>query len=249
MRSHYCGLVDETLIGQTVTLCGWVNKARVQSHQVFIDLRDHEGIVQLLVESDQPELFAAASALSQEDCLRVSGTIRQRHSINDKIKTGRVELLPQSIEVLNRAVNLPFHSHENPGEDVRLKYRYLDLRRPEMQRMMRTRTKLVQALRAWLDAQVGLVGTIAAHRLVVAHARKRIGQFHIHHFAEHMTDQFFGGVLHLGLIDPSEFHIELGEFELTIGAQGFVAKAAGNLIVAVEAGHHQDLLEQLRRLR
>ena len=153
MRSHYCGLVDETLIGQTVTLCGWVNKARVQSHQVFIDLRDHEGIVQLLVESDQPELFAAASALSQEDCLRVSGTIRQRHSINDKIKTGRVELLPQSIEVLNRAVNLPFHSHENPGEDVRLKYRYLDLRRPEMQRMMRTRTKLVQALRAWLDAR------------------------------------------------------------------------------------------------
>ncbi|MBD8524167.1 aspartate--tRNA ligase [Pseudomarimonas arenosa] len=153
MRSQFCGLVDETLIGQTVTLCGWVNKARVQSHQVFFDLRDHEGIVQILVESDQPELFEIASSLGQEDCLRVTGKVRERHSINDKIRTGRVEVLAEKIDVMNRAINLPFHSHETPGEDVRLKYRYLDLRRPEMQRMMRTRIKLVQALRAWLDAR------------------------------------------------------------------------------------------------
>ena len=151
MRTHYCGLVDETLIGQTVTLCGWVNKARVQSHQVFVDLRDHEGIVQVLVESDQPELFAAASALGHEDAVRIVGTVRARHAINDKIRTGRIEIVPTAIEVLNKAEPLPFHAHENPGEETRLKYRYLDLRRPEMQQMMRTRIRLVQSLRRWLD--------------------------------------------------------------------------------------------------
>lgn len=153
MRTHFCGLVDEALIGQTVTLCGWVNTARVQSHQVFVDLRDHEGIVQVLVESDQPELFKAASALGNEDCLRVTGTVRARHAVNDKIRTGRIEIIPTAIEVLNKAEPLPFHAHENAGEETRLKYRYLDLRRPEMQTMMRTRIKLVQALRRWLDAR------------------------------------------------------------------------------------------------
>ena len=153
MRTHFCGLVDEALIGQTVSLCGWVNKARVQSHQVFVDLRDHEGIVQVLVESDQPELFAAASALGAEDAVRVTGTVRARYAANDKIRTGKVEIVPTAIEVLNKAEPLPFHAHENPGEEVRLKYRYLDLRRPEMQTMMRTRIRLVQALRRWLDAR------------------------------------------------------------------------------------------------
>jgi aspartyl-tRNA synthetase len=153
MRTHFCGLVDEALIGQTVSLCGWVNKARVQSHQVFVDLRDHEGIVQVLVESDQPELFAQASALGAEDAVRVTGTVRARYAANDKIRSGKVEIVPTTIEVLNKAEPLPFHAHENPGEEVRLKYRYLDLRRPEMQTMMRTRIRLVQALRRWLDAR------------------------------------------------------------------------------------------------
>jgi aspartyl-tRNA synthetase len=153
MRTHFCGLVDESLIGQTVTLCGWVNKARVQSHQVFVDLRDHEGIVQVLVESDQPELFKAAGDLGLEDCVRVTGAVRARYAANDKIKTGKIEIVPTAIEVLNKAEPLPFHAHENAGEDVRLKYRYLDLRRPEMQHMMRTRIRLVQALRRWLDAR------------------------------------------------------------------------------------------------
>jgi aspartyl-tRNA synthetase len=151
MRTHFCGLVDETLIDKTVTLCGWVNTARVQSHQVFVDLRDHEGIVQVLIESDQPELFKAASALGNEDCLRVTGTVRARHAVNEKIKTGRIEIVPTAIEVLNKAEPLPFHAHENAGEETRLTYRYLDLRRPEMQAMMRTRIKLVQALRRYLD--------------------------------------------------------------------------------------------------
>ncbi len=153
MRTHFCGLIDEALTGQTVTLCGWVNSARVQSHQVFVDLRDHEGIVQVLIESDQPELFKAASALGNEDCLRVTGTVRARHAVNDKIKTGRIEIVPTAIDVLNKAEPLPFHAHENAGEETRLTYRYLDLRRPEMQTMMRTRIKLVQALRRYLDAR------------------------------------------------------------------------------------------------
>jgi aspartyl-tRNA synthetase len=153
MRTHFCGLIDEALIGQTVTLCGWVNKARVQSHQVFVDLRDHEGIVQMLVESDQPELFKDASALGNEDCLRITGTVRARHAVNDKIKTGKIEIVPTAIEIMNKAEPLPFHAHENAGEETRLKYRYLDLRRPDMQQMMRTRIKLVQALRRYLDAR------------------------------------------------------------------------------------------------
>ncbi|MGN6152375.1 MAG: aspartate--tRNA ligase [Lysobacteraceae bacterium] len=151
MRTHFCGLVDEALIGRTVTVCGWVNKARAQSHQAFVDLRDHEGIVQVLVESDQPELFAIAGALGSEDCVRVTGTVRARYAVNDKLRSGKVEIVPTAIEVLNKAEALPFHAHENPGEDVRLKYRYLDLRRPEMQHAMRTRIRLVQALRRWLD--------------------------------------------------------------------------------------------------
>ncbi len=153
MRTHFCGLVHETLIGQTVTVCGWVNKARVQSHQAFVDVRDHEGIVQVLVESDQPDLFAIAGSLGAEDAVRVTGTVRARYAPNDKIRTGKVEIVPTAIEVLNKAEALPFHAHETPGEDVRLKYRYLDLRRPEMQQAMRTRIRLVQALRRWLDAR------------------------------------------------------------------------------------------------
>ncbi|MCB1552740.1 MAG: aspartate--tRNA ligase [Xanthomonadales bacterium] len=151
MRTHFCGLVDEALIGQTVTLCGWADVARNLGGVCFIDLRDHEGIVQIVAEPDNPA-YATAADVGYEFCLRVTGTVRARHSVNDKIRTGKVEVLAERIEILNRADSLPFYSHENPGEDVRLKYRHLDLRRPEMQRMMRRRTALVRALRSYLDA-------------------------------------------------------------------------------------------------
>lgn len=98
-------------------------------------------------------VIAAASKVGYEDCLRITGTVRVRHSVNDKIRTGKVEVVAERIEVLNKAEPLPFHHHENPGEDVRLKYRYLDLRSPDMQRKMRTRTRLVSALRHYLDAR------------------------------------------------------------------------------------------------
>src|SRR5688500_14657011 len=156
MRTHFCGLVDEALIGQTVTLCGWADVARDLGGLCFIDLRDHEGIVQVVAEpaSNVPgnaEVLSAAAQVGYEDCLRVTGTVRKRQSVNDRIRTGQVEVVATKIELLNKAEPLPFHAHENPGEDIRLKYRYLDLRTPDMQRKMRTRTKLVAALRRYLD--------------------------------------------------------------------------------------------------
>ncbi len=153
MRTHFCGLIDESLIGQTVTLCGWVNTNRVQSHTVFTDLRDHQGVAQVVVDSDMGDLFPVVKDLALESCVRVTGTVRARQAVNDKIRTGKVEVLASEIEVLNKAEPLPFHQHENPGEETRLTYRYLDLRSPDMQRKMRTRTKLVSALRHWLDAR------------------------------------------------------------------------------------------------
>ena len=153
MRTHFCGLVDETLIGQTVTLAGWTDVARNQGGVCFIDLRDHEGIVQVTVEIDNAEVFAVAASLGYEDVIQVEGVVRARHAVNDKIATGKVEVIASKITLLNKAAPLPFHAHENPGEDTRLKYRYLDLRRPEMQRMQRTRVKLVRALRHWLDGR------------------------------------------------------------------------------------------------
>jgi len=158
MRTHFCGLVDETLIGQTVTLAGWTDVARNLGGVCFIDLRDHEGIVQVTVEpgaegSAEAEVFKVAASLGYEDVLQVEGVVRARHAVNDKIRTGKVEVIATRITVLNKAEPLPFHAHENPGEETRLKYRYLDLRRPEMQRMQRTRIKLVQSLRRYLDGR------------------------------------------------------------------------------------------------
>ncbi|GLQ88501.1 aspartate--tRNA ligase [Dyella flagellata] len=153
MRTHFCGLINESLVGQTVTLCGWVNTLRLQSHVAFVDLRDHEGIAQVVIERDNADAFAVAGELGYEYCLRVTGSIRKRLSANDKLKTGTVEVLAEKVEILNVAKDLPFALHENPNEDMRMTYRYLDLRRPDMQQMMRTRIRLVQALRRYLDAR------------------------------------------------------------------------------------------------
>jgi aspartyl-tRNA synthetase len=152
MRTHYCGLVGEALIGQTVTLCGWADVARNLGGVCFIDLRDHEGIVQVVADPARPEVFAVAAEVGYEYCLRVTGTVRARESVNARIATGKVEIVADSIEILNKADKLPFYSHETPGEDVRLKYRYLDLRNPVMQKRMRKRIALVQSLRRRLDA-------------------------------------------------------------------------------------------------
>ena len=150
MRSHFCGLINESMLDQRVTLCGWVDVSRNLGGVCFIDLRDHEGIVQVVAEPDNPA-FADAEKVGYEYCLKITGTVRARHSVNAKIATGAVEVLAESIEILNASASLPFYNHENPGEDIRLRYRYLDLRRPEMQKTMRKRTALVRALRSYLD--------------------------------------------------------------------------------------------------
>jgi aspartyl-tRNA synthetase len=151
MRSHFCGLIDESLIDQNVTLCGWVNTLRLQSHVAFVDLRDHEGIAQVVIERENADAFAIAGELGYEYCIKVTGQVRKRLAANDKLKTGTVELIADKVEILNAARDLPFALHETPNEDMRMTYRYLDLRRPEMQQMMRTRTKLVRELRRYLD--------------------------------------------------------------------------------------------------
>jgi aspartyl-tRNA synthetase len=151
MRSHFCGLIDESLIDQNVTLCGWVNTLRLQSHVAFVDLRDHEGIAQVVIERENVDAFAIAGELGYEYCIKVTGQVRKRLAANDKLKTGTVELIADKVEILNAARDLPFALHETPNEDMRMTYRYLDLRRPEMQQMMRTRTKLVRELRRYLD--------------------------------------------------------------------------------------------------
>jgi len=153
MRSHYCGLIGEAEVGRSVSLCGWADARRDHGGVVFVDLRDHEGIVQVVADPDNAGVFKIASKVGYEDCLRVTGTVRVRSNINEKIPTGHYEVVAESIELLNAARDLPFALHENPNEEMRLKYRYLDLRRPEMQKVMRTRIKLVQALRRWLDAR------------------------------------------------------------------------------------------------
>ena len=151
MRTHFCGLIDETLVGQEVTLCGWVNTLRLQSHVAFVDLRDHEGLAQVVIDRDNEAAFKVAGEIGYEYCLRVTGTVRKRIAANDKLRTGTVELVAATVEVLNAAKDLPFALHENPNEDMRMTYRYLDLRRPEMQKIMRTRIALVRSLRRYLD--------------------------------------------------------------------------------------------------
>lgn len=153
MRTHYCGEIGERLLGERVTLCGWADARRDHGGVVFVDLRDHSGLAQIVADPDQANVFAVATKVGYEDCLRVTGTVRERSSVNEKIATGRYEVIAESIALLNPAKNLPYALHENPNEDMRMTYRYLDLRRPDMQKMMRTRIKLVRSLRNWLDAR------------------------------------------------------------------------------------------------
>jgi aspartyl-tRNA synthetase len=155
MRTHYCGSVAADQIGQTVTLCGWADTRRDHGNVIFIDLRDHVGIVQVVVEPDQQAAFKAAEQVKYEYCLRITGRVRARDAaaVNDKMPTGGLEVFATDVEVLNASAPLPFMLDETPNEETRLRYRYLDLRRPQMQRTMRMRTRLTQAIRHYLDTR------------------------------------------------------------------------------------------------
>ncbi|NHA16027.1 aspartate--tRNA ligase [Thioalkalivibrio sp. XN279] len=153
MRTHYCGEVNEALIGQSATVVGWVHRRRDHGGVIFVDLRDREGLLQVVFNPDDAAMFALAESLRSEFVLRVTGEVRSRPegTANPGLATGQVELVARQLEVLNRSETPPFHHDEAAGEDLRLRYRYLDLRRPEMLRNLRLRHRVTSALRRFLD--------------------------------------------------------------------------------------------------
>ncbi|HET7843147.1 MAG TPA: aspartate--tRNA ligase [Xanthomonadales bacterium] len=155
MRTHHCGLVDDSLVDQSVTLCGWADTRRDHGGVIFVDLRDHEGIVQVVVEPENGNAFRVAEGVKYEYCLRITGRVRARPAtqVNDRLRTGKIEVVADEVEVLNASAPLPFMLDETPGEEARLRWRYLDIRRPDMQKAMRLRTRLVGAIRRHLDAR------------------------------------------------------------------------------------------------
>ncbi len=155
MRSLYCGEVNEAHIGEEVTLCGWVNRRRDLGAVIFIDLRDREGIVQVVFDPDLQAVLAKANTLRNEFCVQLKGKVRARPEgqINKDMKTGAIEVLGIELTILNKSAPLPLDSNQNNSEEQRLKYRYLDLRRPEMTERIRFRAKVTSAVRASLEAQ------------------------------------------------------------------------------------------------
>ncbi len=154
MRTHYCGELNAGHIDREVTLCGWVQRRRDHGGVIFIDLRDHKGIAQVVFDPDREDSFNTADVVRNEFVLKISGRVRRRPegTINKDLPTGEIEILGHDIEVLNRAKTPPFQlDDDNVQEDVRLRYRYVDLRRPDMQRALRLRAQTVKALRSYLD--------------------------------------------------------------------------------------------------
>ncbi|MDE1482909.1 aspartate--tRNA ligase [Xenorhabdus bovienii] len=153
MRTNYCGQLSLAHEGQKVTLCGWVNRRRDLGGLIFIDMRDREGIVQVFFDPDQKEAFAQASELRNEFCIQITGIVRARpdSQINKEMATGEVEVFADSLMVFNRSEPLPLDSNQNNSEEQRLKYRYLDLRRPEMSLRLKTRAKVTSFVRRFMD--------------------------------------------------------------------------------------------------
>ncbi len=153
MRTHYCGDVRETLAEQTVTICGWADNRRDLGGLIFVSLRDHTALLQVVIEPDNAAAFEASKEIRNEFCLRITGRVRLRpeSQINDRMVTGKVELVADKVEVLNGAPALPYD--DNAHEEIRLRYRYLDLRKPELQHAIRLRHRLTRALRDYLDSR------------------------------------------------------------------------------------------------
>ncbi len=154
MRSNYCGLTTEALLGQTVTLCGWVNRRRDHGGVIFVDLRDREGYVQIVCDPDRADMFKTAESLRNEFCIQVKGLVRARPAgtINDALKSGKIEVLCHELNVLNPSVTPPFQlDDDNLSETTRLTHRVLDLRRPYMQNNLMLRYKVAMEVRKYLD--------------------------------------------------------------------------------------------------
>ena len=155
MRTHYCGHVDESLVDQEIEVCGWVHRRRDHGGVIFVDLRDREGIVQVVFDPDTPQIFMTAERIRNEYVLRVKGRVRQRPkgTENPDMATGKVEMLGLALEVLNRAEVPPFQveGDTDASEEIRLRHRYLDLRRPEMLQRLKMRAQVTGVLRRFLD--------------------------------------------------------------------------------------------------
>ncbi|WP_324498422.1 aspartate--tRNA ligase [Polaromonas sp.] len=155
MRSHYCGLVTEALMGQTVSLCGWVNRRRDHGGVIFIDLRDREGYVQVVCDPDRADMFTTAEGVRNEFCVQIKGLVRARPdgTVNDALKSGKIEVLCHELIVLNPSVTPPFQlDDDNLSETTRLTHRVLDLRRPYMQNNLMLRYRVAMETRKFLDA-------------------------------------------------------------------------------------------------
>lgn len=157
MRTHYCGHLNATHIGQEVEICGWVHRRRDHGGVIFIDLRDREGLVQVVYDPDLEDIFAIAEHVRNEYVLKVKGRVRPRPegTVNPDLGTGEIEILGLDLEVLNRSETPPFQlaEHEHVSEEVRLRYRYMDLRRPEMLNRIRMRAAVTRQLRNYLDTE------------------------------------------------------------------------------------------------
>ena len=156
MRTHYCGDVNAAHIDQIVTLYGWSHRRRDHGGVIFIDLRDREGIVQVVCDPDRIETFRTAERVRNEFCLRATGKVRRRPegTVNPDMSTGEIEVLAHDLEVLNPSVTPPFQlDEENLNENVRLQHRVIDLRRPQMQANLRLRYRVTMAVRRYFDEQ------------------------------------------------------------------------------------------------
>jgi len=155
MRSHYCGELNASNISQEITLCGWVHRRRDHGGVIFLDIRDREGITQVVFDPDRAESFALADSVRNEFVVKLKGLVRARPegTTNANMRTGEIEVLGTELEILNAAQTPPFQldEHQSVGEDVRLKHRFIDLRRPEVQAKMRFRSKVTSVLRRYLD--------------------------------------------------------------------------------------------------
>jgi aspartyl-tRNA synthetase len=153
MRSHYCGQVNKSLVGQEVTVAGWVHRRRDHGGVIFVDLRDREGLLQVVFDPDNQAQFNEAEKLRNEFVVKVRGLVRERPAgtANANLASGQVELLARELTTLNRSEPLPFQLDEHVSEEVRLKYRYIDLRREEMSKRLRLRHKITRAMRHYLD--------------------------------------------------------------------------------------------------
>ena len=154
MRSHYCGQVDEGLLGREISVAGWVHRRRDHGGVIFVDLRDRDGLLQIVFDPEVAAVFHEAERLRNEFVIRVTGKVRARPSgtVNANLASGAVEMLAAQLEVLNRCEPLPFQLDEQVGEEVRLRYRYLDLRREVMSQRLRLRHRLTRAMRGYLDS-------------------------------------------------------------------------------------------------